>query len=83
MIFELNFNKNLFIWKYINVHKSLRGKGIGSKLIEFAEKLGRDLGFKRFTVEYPNREFWAKIGYKVPERCDVGYGYSHEAYKEI
>lgn len=87
MIFQLNFNKNLFIWEYLNVHESLRNKGMGTKLVQFAEELGKSLGFTRFTVEYPNRKYWRKMGYNVPEKCIVGEkeetSYTHEAYKEI
>lgn len=85
MIFELNFNKGLFIWKYLNVHESLRGKEMGSKLVKFAEGLGKELGFRRFTVEYPNRRFWKKMGYDVPKKCIIeedDTGYAHEAYKQ-
>lgn len=83
IIFELNFKKNLFIWKYINIHEKFRGKGVGTKMIILAEELAKELGFTRYTVEYPNRDFWKKMEYIVHEKCDVGIGYSHEAYKEM
>lgn len=86
-IFTLNYNKNLFVWDYINIHKSLRGKGIGSGIIVFCEALAKGLGFTRFSVEYPNRRFWEKVGYKIPEQYRIGeseeQNYTHEGYKEI
>jgi len=86
-IFTLNYNKNLFVWDYINLHKSFRGKGIGSGIIVFCENLARGLGFTRFSVEYPNRRFWEKVGYEIPEQYRIGESeernYTHEGYKEI
>ncbi|MBW2972142.1 GNAT family N-acetyltransferase, partial [Candidatus Woesearchaeota archaeon] len=85
--FTLNFNKNLFIWLYINVHPSLRGKGMGTRLVMFCEKLAKDLGFRRFTVEWPNRKFWMKRGYDIPLTYRIGrtgkMNYTHEGYKEF
>jgi len=84
-IFTLNFSKNLFIWDYINVHKSFWGKRIGTKAAKFVERLAKDLGFKRFSVEYPNRKYWMrKMGYKIPYGYRIGSGkcqYTHEGYK--
>ena len=86
-IFTLNYHKNLFVWDYINVHKSLRGKGIGSGIISFCETLAKGFGFTRFSVEYPNRGFWERVGYKIPEQYRIGeseeQNYTHEGYKEI
>lgn len=85
LTFQLNFEKNLFVWIYINIHKDFRGKGIGSKLIKFCENLAKDLGFTRFSVEWPNRKFWEKHGYEIPKKYKIGtgkYAYTHEGYKE-
>jgi GNAT superfamily N-acetyltransferase len=86
-IFTLNFNKNLFIWDYINIYHSLRGKGMGSGLIRFCEGLAKDLGFERFSVEYPNRRFWERMGYQIPNKYKIGeaekQNYTHEGYKEF
>lgn len=85
-IFTLNYNKNLFIWNYINIYESFRGQGMGSNIIEFCERLAKDLGFTRFSVEYPNRRFWEKMGYRIPEKYRIGEteerNYTHEGYKE-
>jgi len=86
-IFTLNFNKNLFIWDYINVEKSFHGKGIGTKCALFVEKLAKQIGFSRFSVEYPNRAYWIKkLNYKIPSKYRIGsgkYQYTHEGYKEV
>jgi len=87
LIFTLNFNKNLFIWDYINIEKSFHGKRIGTKCALFVEKLARKLGFTRFSVEYPNRAYWIKkLNYKIPYKYRVGSGkteYTLEGYKEV
>jgi len=84
---ELNFNNGLFVWKYINVHKDLRGKGMGTKLVKFCERLAKRLGIRRFTVEWPNRKFWIKMGYEIPRKYRIGKtgrkNYTHEGYKEL
>jgi len=86
-IFTLNFKKNLFIWDYINVSKQFHGKKIGTKTVLFIEKLAKQLGFTRFSVEYPNRQYWIKkLNYKIPYKYRVGSGkrnYTLEGYKEI
>ncbi len=88
-IFLLNFNKGLFVWWYINVHDDYKSQGWGTKMVKFCEQLAKDLGFRRFSVEWPNRRFWCKKqGYKVKaghtlESKDKKYYYSHEGYKEL
>lgn len=86
-IFTLNFKKNLFIWNYINIHNPLRGKGLGTILSKYCENFGKDLGFKRFMVQYPNSDYWIKkMSYSISNKCRIGsgrYSYTHEAYKEI
>ena len=62
--FTLYFDKGLFVWDYINIHKILRGKGLGSTLVKFCERLAKDLGIKRFSVEWPNRKYWSKRIYE-------------------
>lgn len=87
-IFMLNFNKGLFVWEYINVHDKYKSQGWGTKMVKLCERLAKDLGFRRFSVEWPNRRFWCrKHGYKVKqshtlESKDKKYYYSHEGYKE-
>ncbi len=85
--FTLYTDKGLFVWDYLNVNKKFRGKGIGTKTVLELEKVGQSLGFKRFSVEYPNREYWTgKLGYDIPKDCMIGSGnnqYTHEAYKEV
>jgi hypothetical protein len=87
LIFKLNFNKNLFIWDYINVHKKFRGKRIGTNSAKRIEKFANKLGFTRFTVEYPNRKYWInKMNYEIPYKYRIGsgkYQYTHEGYKEL
>jgi GNAT superfamily N-acetyltransferase len=84
--FTLNFNKNLFVWVHISIHSKLRGEGMGSKLVKFCERLAKDLGIRRFSVEWPNRKYWQKQGYSIPHRYRIGSdkkGYTHEGYKEV
>jgi GNAT superfamily N-acetyltransferase len=88
LIFTLNFNKNLFIWDYINVEESFQGKRIGTRGVLFVEELATKLGFKRFSVEYPNRAYWIKkLNYNIPYKYRIGsesfYPYTLEGYKEI
>jgi len=86
-IFTLYYNKNMLMWNYINIHPSWRGKGIGSGIIAFCEEVAKNLGFTRFSVEYPNRGFWEKMGYEIAEQYRIGeseeQNYTHEGYKEI
>jgi hypothetical protein len=86
-IFTLNFNKNLFIWDYINVNKAFHGRKIGTRIAKHIEKLAKSLGFTRFSVEYPNRRYWInKMRYKIPYKFRIGSGrwqYTNEGYKEI
>ncbi|MFH1506539.1 MAG: hypothetical protein ABIE94_06155 [archaeon] len=86
-IFTMNFNKNLFVWDYINVHKPFHGKRIGTKCALFVEKLAKKLGFTRFSVEYPNREYWIKkFSYGIPYKYRISsgkYQYTLEGYKEL
>ena len=86
-IFTLNFNKNLFIWDYINVEKSFYGKRIGTNCVLFVEELAKQLGFTRFSVEYPNRAYWMnKLNYKIPYKYRISsgrYQYTLEGYKEV
>ena len=87
MIFTLYFNKNLFTWDYINVHKSHQGKKIGTNAAKRIEKFVAKLGITRFSVEYPNRNYWIKVmNYEIPYKYRIGsgnYSYTHEGYKEI
>lgn len=88
LIFSLNFEKGLFIWDYINIYPSLRGKGMGTKLSLFCEELAKGFGFSRFTVEYPNRKYWIKkMNYEIPYKYRIGSGersdYTLEGYKEL
>ncbi|MHA1475929.1 MAG: hypothetical protein ACTSQ5_12175 [Promethearchaeota archaeon] len=87
LVFILNFNKNLLKWEYINVHKRFQGMRIGTKSALMIENFASKLGFSRFSVEFPNRQFWInKMGYDIPDRYKFGsgmYEYTLEAYKEI
>lgn len=87
LVFTLNFNKNLFIWDYINVHKKFQGKRLGTNSVLMLEKFARKLGFSRFTVEYPNRQYWIEqLNYQIPNKYRFGAEknkYTLEGYKEI
>ena len=87
MMFTLYFNKNLFTWDYINVHESHQGKKIGTNAAKRIEKFVTKLGITRFSVEYPNRNYWIKVmDYEIPYKYRIGsgeYSYTHEGYKEL
>ena len=87
MIFTLYFNKNLFTWDYINVQESHQGKKIGTNAAKRIEQFIPGLGITRFSVEYPNRNYWIKVmNYEIPYKYRIGsgnYSYTHEGYKEI
>ena len=87
-IFGLNFEKNLFVWYYLNVHKPYRGQGLGTQLALSCETIAVRLGISRFSVEYPNRSYWMKhLDYGIPMRYRIGRenrpSYTLEGYKTI
>jgi predicted GNAT family N-acyltransferase len=49
------------------VHKNLQGKGIGATLMNFAENLARDHGFKKLSMHARKVTigFYEKQGYKI------------------
>jgi predicted GNAT family N-acyltransferase len=49
------------------VHNSLQGKGIGATMMNFAENVARDRGFKTLTMHARKTAvgFYEKLGYKV------------------
>ncbi len=85
---SLNFNQGLFVWYYLNVDPSHRGKGFGKALVKNIETYAHKIGFNRFSVEWPNRGFWVKhLNYNVEDewlfQIEDDYAYSIEGYKEI
>jgi len=84
---ELLFGSGLFVWLSANVSAEFRGKRMGTELIGKCEAMAAGMGFRRFSVPGPNREFWGKMGYSVAPGQIVVIGPSHnpnlEAYKEI
>lgn len=85
--FKMLFSKNLFTWEYLNVHDPYRGKNIGTSYVLFIEKMAKNLGFSRFSVENPTRRYWIKkLSYKIPYNYRIGsgrYQYTLEGYKTI
>ena len=85
--FKLLFCKNLFAWEYLNIHEPYRGKKIGTSYVLFIEKMAKDLGFSRFSVENPTRRYWnKKLSYQIPYSYRIGSGrfqYTLEGYKTI
>ena len=49
------------------VPNNLQGKGVGRALINFAENISRDLGYKRITMHARKNTvgFYEKFGYKI------------------
>jgi GNAT superfamily N-acetyltransferase len=85
--FKMLFSKKLFTWEYLNVHDPYRGKNIGTSYVLFIEKMAKNLGFSRFSVENPTRRYWIKkLSYKIPYNYRIGsgrYQYTLEGYKTI
>ncbi len=57
------------------VHKNLQGKGVGRALMQFAENIARDRGFRKITMHARKSAtgFYEKLGYVV----------SGEEYEEV
>jgi predicted GNAT family N-acyltransferase len=49
------------------VHNSLQGKGIGATMMNFAENVARDRGFKTLTMHARKTAvgFYQKLGYHI------------------
>ncbi len=49
------------------VHNSLQGKGIGASMMNFAENVARDRGFKTLTMHARKTAvgFYEKLGYRI------------------
>jgi predicted GNAT family N-acyltransferase len=49
------------------VHNSLQGKGIGATMMNFAENVARDRGYKEITMHARKTAvgFYEKLGYKI------------------
>lgn len=68
------------------VRSDLRGKGTGSKIIEFAEKLAKRKGFTTLMMHARNpvMDFYKKSGYQIAgeEFFEVGIGH-HKMQKQL
>ena len=69
---EIPCTKNRFDLYWIGVHEKMRGKGLGSILLEKSEKAVKERGGKILYIETssreqynPTREFYLKNGYKI------------------
>jgi ribosomal protein S18 acetylase RimI-like enzyme len=69
---EIPCTKNRFDLYWIGVHEKMRGKGLGSILLEKSEKAVKEKGGKILYIETssreqynPTREFYLKNGYKI------------------
>lgn len=61
------------------VHPMYLKKGIGKKLLDFAEEYGRNAGVKAIRLDVyeknaPAINLYKKCGYQYIERADLGYG---------
>jgi len=76
-------DKGLFVWMYLNVNDKYKNKGLGTKMAKAMEQFARKRGIKRFSVEWPNRNYWRyKLGYTLPNKLCIGReGYSLECFK--
>lgn len=61
------FNNDSVRLRQMAVHKNLQGKGIGASLMNFAENLARDRGFKNLVMHARKVAvgFYEKQGYKI------------------
>jgi len=66
--FEEKDNKNFYIINDLHVKKGFQRKGLGSKLLEFAENKIKDLNGKRIKIlvfeNNPSNIFYKKKGYE-------------------
>ena len=62
------YGEHLFVY-VLMIHKSYRGRGIGSKLIRAAEEYARERGINRILVSSEERSigFYRKMGYQLFE----------------
>ena len=63
----LDTNYNSLRLRQMAVQKKLQGKGIGEAILNFAENLARDKGYKILTMHARNTAigFYERFGYKV------------------
>lgn len=68
--FDMETHKHLSPWiGSLMVHPSKRGQGIGSRLVEQAKSLTKELGYKKLFLFTPDKETWyLKLGWKVVEK---------------
>jgi predicted GNAT family N-acyltransferase len=68
------------------VHRAWQGKGVGARILLFAEELAKKHGFTELIMHARNPviDFYAKSGYTIegPEFFEVGIGH-HKMKKEL
>ncbi|MEO6814224.1 MAG: GNAT family N-acetyltransferase [Ginsengibacter sp.] len=60
-------DKNVVRLRQMAVQNSLQGKGIGATIMNYAENVARDRGFKKMTMHARKSAigFYEKLGYKI------------------
>ncbi|MBT2218071.1 GNAT family N-acetyltransferase [Virgibacillus dakarensis] len=81
------WNNVLRIWD-IHVEKSMQKKGIGSRLIEFAKKRGKEMGVRAVVLEtqtsnFPAIQFYRKHGFKLTGFDVLTYSNNDVEKKEV
>ena len=71
----VKIDANTMRLRQMAVPNNLQGKGVGRALMNFAENISRDLGYKRITMHARKNTvgFYEKFGYKItgPEFIEI------------
>lgn len=80
----VHVDRDLLVWRYLNVAPAFRGQGLGSELVRSLEAAALSFGVSRFSVEWANMAFWSRFGYQDYPAFRIGSGaldYHPEAYR--
>lgn len=62
--------------RYMAVHHSYQGKGLGKLIVEFLEKKGNEMGLRKIELQARENavEFYKSCGYKIAETSFLLWG---------